>query len=295
MYKKLLNALMFSLLALVLSFGVSYVSAWTAPTQAPPAGNTNPPINTSATTQSKAGTLSVGGLVLPAGGIVDSGGAYATYGAATIRGTKNSFGGVNFRDSSNNNLGTLMMRSDYSGFYNAAENNWRWYATEGGNTYQPGYVQAGGLVLPAGGIIDSGGSAGVYGAATIRGTKNGWGGVNFRDSSNNNQGTLMMHSGYSGFHNAAETNWRWYATEGGNTYQPGYVQASDVYAGGRWMSSIVSDTGPDSGTLCGWQATKENTLVLCKGYRPIYDGCPPGYTLNVIDAATWPQYFCSKN
>ncbi len=252
MYKKLLNALMFSFLALALSFGVSYVSAWTAPTQSPPNGNTPPPINTSATTQNKAGNftapnlidisstaqsksgvLSVGGLTLPAGGIIDSGGSTGDYGAATIRGTKNGWGGANFRDSSNNNLGTLMMHSSYSGFYNASQNNWRWYATEGGNTYQPGYVQASDV--------------------------------------------------YAG---------RMFAS---NYVQAGYVYASDVYAGGRWMSSIVSDTGPDSGTLCGWQATKENTLVLCKGYRPMYDGCPSGYTLNVIDAATWPQYFCSKN
>lgn len=250
MYKKLLNALMFSFLALALSFGVSYVSAWTAPTQAPPNGNTPPPINTSATTQAKAGNFTAPNLI-------DT--------SANAQAKAGSFTAPNLINTS---------------------------VTAQSKT---GVLSVGGLTLPAGGIVDSGGSYGAsYGAVTIRGTKNGWGGANFRDSSNN-LGTLMMHSSYSGFYNAAETNWRWYATEGGNTYQPGYVQASDVYAGGRWMSGIVSDTGPDSGTLCGWQATKENTLVLCKGYRPIYDGCPSGYTLNVIDAATWPQYFCSKN
>ena len=43
--------------ALVLAFSVSQVFAWTGPTQAPPAGNTAPPINTSLTSQVKAGGL----------------------------------------------------------------------------------------------------------------------------------------------------------------------------------------------------------------------------------------------
>jgi hypothetical protein len=43
--------------ALVLAFSVSQVSAWTGPTQAPPAGNTASPINTSLTSQVKAGGL----------------------------------------------------------------------------------------------------------------------------------------------------------------------------------------------------------------------------------------------
>lgn len=46
-------------LALILSLGVSYVSAWTAPTVAPPGGNTASPLNTSANTQYKAGLLGV--------------------------------------------------------------------------------------------------------------------------------------------------------------------------------------------------------------------------------------------
>lgn len=253
MYKKLLNALMFSLLALALSFGVSYVSAWTAPTQAPPLGNTNPPINTSATTQSKSGNFTAPNLI-------DT--------SATTQAKAGNFTAPNIINTS----ATAQSKA--------------------------GGLSVGGLTLPAGGIIDSGGSVGVYGAATIRGTKNGWGGVNFRDSSNNNQGTLMMHSGYSGFHNAAETNWRWYATEGGNTYQPGYVQASDVYAGGRWMSSIVSDTGPDSGTLCGWYSDASAAYgypnSTCKGYSPV-SGCPPGYTRQSALTHGWWNYYCTKD
>ncbi len=46
-------------IATVLSFGLSYVYAWTAPTVSPPGGNTAAPINTSTTAQVKDGGLSV--------------------------------------------------------------------------------------------------------------------------------------------------------------------------------------------------------------------------------------------
>lgn len=46
-------------LALVLSFGLSYVYAWTAPTATPPGGNTAAPINTGSTNQIKIGGLTM--------------------------------------------------------------------------------------------------------------------------------------------------------------------------------------------------------------------------------------------
>lgn len=51
------------LLALILSFGISFVFAWTGPTTTPPAGNTSAPINTSADTQYKGGGLGFGGII----------------------------------------------------------------------------------------------------------------------------------------------------------------------------------------------------------------------------------------
>lgn len=48
-----------SMLALVLSFGLSYVYAWTAPTQSPPNGNVSAPINTSAVSQTKSGDIAI--------------------------------------------------------------------------------------------------------------------------------------------------------------------------------------------------------------------------------------------
>ncbi len=127
-----------------------------------------------------------------------------------------------------------------------------------------GQLTVGGLNLPAGAVITGGGSVGTYGATSVYGEKSGWGGIDFRNSNGNSAGTLMMHGSYSGFYNAANNNWRWYATEGGNTYQPGYVQASDVYAGGRWMSSIVSDT-----TVCP-AGTSLKSCIYYQRYSPSY-------------------------
>ncbi|MDO8604466.1 MAG: hypothetical protein Q7K40_03675 [bacterium] len=61
------------LLATVLSFGLSYVYAWTAPTATPPSGNVSAPLNTSATAQTKAGALTVAGLNAGSGAISTTG------------------------------------------------------------------------------------------------------------------------------------------------------------------------------------------------------------------------------
>lgn len=60
-------------LALVLSFGISYVYAWTAPTSQPPTGNVSAPINTSTTGQVKDGSFGVNGLLRGYGSTVVDG------------------------------------------------------------------------------------------------------------------------------------------------------------------------------------------------------------------------------
>lgn len=82
---------------------------------------------------------------------------------------------------------------------------------------------AGTLSLP--GIIVANGSNSTYGALTIQGAKNGWSGINFKDAGGNNAGTLMMSPNYSGFFNAADSGWRWYVDNTGNSYQTGTAQA----------------------------------------------------------------------
>ncbi|MBI5077879.1 MAG: hypothetical protein HZB11_00730 [Candidatus Yonathbacteria bacterium] len=62
---KLLNAIKFSALALILSFGLSYALTWAAPTANPPAGNLFPPITTSSVVQTKPGAFTIGTTTAP--------------------------------------------------------------------------------------------------------------------------------------------------------------------------------------------------------------------------------------
>lgn len=55
MKKDILNTFKILLAAIVLSLGISYVYAWTAPTLAPPGGNVEAPINSGLTPQTKKG------------------------------------------------------------------------------------------------------------------------------------------------------------------------------------------------------------------------------------------------
>lgn len=59
MTNKIFSALKVVTLAVALSFGLSYVYAWTAPSTTPPTGNVSAPINTGADLQSKGGGLTV--------------------------------------------------------------------------------------------------------------------------------------------------------------------------------------------------------------------------------------------
>lgn len=68
-------------------------------------------------------------------GIVITSGATSTYGAVSVQGAKNGYSGINFKDASGVNQGTLMMNASYSGFYNAADNGWRWYVDNAGIQY----------------------------------------------------------------------------------------------------------------------------------------------------------------
>ncbi len=54
---KISHTLKITTLAIVLSFGLSFVYAWTAPTQSPPGGNTSAPINVGSADQTKVGDI----------------------------------------------------------------------------------------------------------------------------------------------------------------------------------------------------------------------------------------------
>lgn len=96
MNKNIFQSLKIIVLASVLSFGISYVSAWTAPTVTPPNGNVSAPINVSGTAQAKAGAFGVGTAAAPLDATVRlqvSGGNILTDNATDYR-TKNSTGGT---------------------------------------------------------------------------------------------------------------------------------------------------------------------------------------------------------
>lgn len=61
MRTKILTALKIITLAIVLSLGLSFVYAWTAPTMTPPGANVAAPINTGSTAQTKTGLFTAAG------------------------------------------------------------------------------------------------------------------------------------------------------------------------------------------------------------------------------------------
>ncbi len=68
MQKEFIKNLKTLFAAIVLSFGVSMVYAWTGPLQTPPNGNTTTLINTSITSQTKSGALWAGSFLTEGGG-----------------------------------------------------------------------------------------------------------------------------------------------------------------------------------------------------------------------------------
>ncbi len=143
-------------------------------------GGVNPPagasfVDTSATVQTKTGDLTVNKIsatthcigtdcrtAWPTGGDnlgnhtatqalnmgtnnIIGGGANSWWGALTIQGSKNSMSGLNFKDAVGANSGTLAMGPLFSAIYNSADNGFRWYVDDVGNTIQNGNLSASGL------------------------------------------------------------------------------------------------------------------------------------------------------
>ena len=152
-----------------------------------------------------------------------------------------------------------------------------WDAT---NTVWQGLVvdSGGGFSIP--GIMYAYGSNSSYGALTIYGQKNGYSGINFRDLSGNLQGTLMMNAGYSGFFNSADSAWRWYVDNAGNSIQSGNVQAGSVNTGGRITSGEYVQINGWAGEG-GW--CPSNGLVARDGTGRLLN-CVSNYWRNAIGA-----------
>ncbi len=68
MRKEVIKNLKTLVAAIILSFGVSLVYAWTGPASAPPSGNITTLINNSITSQTKSGALWAGSFLTEGGG-----------------------------------------------------------------------------------------------------------------------------------------------------------------------------------------------------------------------------------
>lgn len=98
--------------------------------------------------------------------------------------------------------------------WNAQSNVWEALAVRADGTFH----------LP--GAVYASGSSSSYGALTVLGQKNGWSGMNFKDTWGNNLGTLMMNADVAGFFNVWDNGWRWYVDNNGSSTQPGWASAN---------------------------------------------------------------------
>lgn len=98
-------------------------------------------------------------------GVIYANGSSSNYGAVTMRGEQNGWSGINFKNNAGGNAGTLMMSASSSGFYNVAENAWRWNVDDNGNSAQPGRAKASTLLAET--TVESGTSCAGHDQGTI--------------------------------------------------------------------------------------------------------------------------------
>lgn len=72
--------------------------------------------------------------------------ASTNYGAWRIDGSRTGWSGISFGAN-----GTLMMHPLFSGFFNSADNGWRWYVDNSGNSYQSGNADVNDMYIRAAG------------------------------------------------------------------------------------------------------------------------------------------------
>lgn len=107
MTNQIFSSLKVIALAVVLSFGLSYVYAWTAPTATPPTGNVSAPLNTSGIAQTKTGGLTVGELTTTLATKLSNSDIYFTKTDHNHTGIGNTAGNAAIENASNYN--TLMI------------------------------------------------------------------------------------------------------------------------------------------------------------------------------------------
>ncbi|MCK9345364.1 MAG: hypothetical protein M0P64_04615, partial [Candidatus Pacebacteria bacterium] len=184
------------------------------------------------TPQEKLGSLTVGSLTT-AGNL--TAGSLTTAGAVTA-GSVSSSGLINTPTLrvTTGAAASRVLTSDASG-------NATWQAAAGGSDNLGDHTATQALSLGTNNIIASGADT-TFGGVTLQGDKNGYGGINFKNTAGTtNYATLMVNATNAGFYNAAHNGWLWYANNTGDTTQAGVIYASDMYSsaptGGFWMSA----------------------------------------------------------
>jgi len=253
MLKQLFATTKVLILAIVLSFGLSYALAWTSPTATPPGANVAAPLNASATDQVKTGGLTAGSLTTA--GLTTTGTLRVTTGAGA----------------------TKVLTSDASG-------NATWQAAASGSGDNLGNHTATQALNMAGNNITSAGAiTATNNAIATFGPNSTWGayldvGGNGRTTANASVATTNGNLHLDAKTGAFGTYLNWYSATGGTHVGNGatgygLLYASDVYAGGKWMSAIPVITKSTTlyqaqakATLQCWQdGTKATCTNTCSG------------------------------
>ena len=207
-------------LGIILSTGLQYAfAAWNGPTQAPPNGNTDTPLNVSAVNQTKAGSLTLGVSVLSPV-FVDS-------------------DNTGYRVDPN---GTSVVNELYSygAIYSQARNysktdDWALttYTAAGGTNAQPGNPRS--SIYTNDVYIRSGKNGAGAWVSDLTSGSSGGGSLGYADSSSNSASTVTFNSDGS-----PVTVWATASAYGGQIWGFGLYarcdNGSDVYLGGTWQS-----------------------------------------------------------
>jgi len=264
MLKQLLSTAKIVLLATVLSFGLSYALAWTSPTATPPGANVSAPINAGNTAQEKTGGLTVGSLTT-AGAV--TAGSVSTAGL-TNTGTLRVTTGAG---------ATKVLTSDASGnatwqtpAVGSGDNLGNHTATQALN--MAGFNITGASAITATNGIDVGsGGSGNYTYVAMRDN----------DETASTPKYIHANSNVIGFLNNGGANWLTYWTNAGNQVNSGTVTATDVYGGGKWMSSIKG--------VAGFYQFGNGTCFVTNPYTGGCS-CPAGSTAYTIGNSTGSYY-----
>ncbi|MCK9344671.1 MAG: hypothetical protein M0P64_00915 [Candidatus Pacebacteria bacterium] len=260
MLKQILSATKIVSLATVLSFGLSYALAWTAPTATPPGANVAAPINTGTAPQEKFGPLTV--TALTTAGAVTAGSVSAPNvlnTSATAQTKAGNFTAGNLTTGGKVTTGALQVTGGVPGLSKVltsdASGNATWQPAAGGSdnlgnhTATQALNMAGNSITSAGAItasgeVDATGGTGTgYSTAPIEVRTTAtprlsfhWPGVVASQIGMDSAGTIRTYNnpgtGYANF------------TAAGITATGNMIAGGDVYSttAGRWMSTLVGTT-----------------------------------------------------